>query len=179
MIVAAFEAWVNEAAHGCTVSGVRTEDLVDLLHGPLAKRYHEIPTLVSKARLPQNDNLLAVIDVRDEIVHDVPRAITGEGNVPGWMRRLHRMGLFVSSKRAPKSDLLLSQKLPSYRLAYWCCEVIDSAAKTFVAALGNPALTAVAVSAANLLPSFSFYSKYSPRNFGEFDRLYCLTLTDG
>jgi hypothetical protein len=116
--------------------------------------------------------LRLLVDLRDEIVHYLPRVErSAAGNVPEWCEVLHERGLFIE---APGGDFQFCQKIPSYALAYWAFGVAYETICMFVGSL--PAVTQ---NVCDYLPhNFSLYQQiYPPEALGEFDAAHGLEVT--
>jgi hypothetical protein len=117
-------------------------------------------------------DLRLLSDLRDELVHFLPRSPRTKENVPHWFKPLHKRGLFIETKR--DSDFSLAQKLASYALGYWAAEVIDRSAQ----ALRSKASPMGSIYADCLCSNFELYRYLdSPDALGEYDALHGLTLT--
>lgn len=169
LLVAALEAWLNEAI---SFFGFMNQDLKYLAFKPIGSKYYEIPKLVADTEIPPRTELDLVIELRNEIAHFLPRVIKEEGNVPEWFVELHRRRLFITSSKSDV-DFTFSQKLGSYRLAYWAWESVASAVADLLDALG-PEAERIRWSASN----FGHYrSICSPSELDAYDTEYKLELT--
>lgn len=74
----------------------------------------------------QHADLEIVIEVRNEVAHHFPRPGNEKTNLPPWFAELEHRKLFISSGREDKIDFNLSQKLGSFKLAFWANRVIVS-----------------------------------------------------
>jgi len=109
-------------------------------------------------------------DVRDEIVHYLPRAeFSSHGNVPAWCQVLRQRGLFIE---APGTDFQFSQKVPSYALAYWAWEVAHQSIDFFVRSLSAPAQNICDYLAHNF-----HHEICPPDRLREYDAMHSLKLT--
>lgn len=135
LLVAALEAWLNEAI---CLFGFMNQDLKCLAFEPLGEKYYQIPKKVANTQILPRTELDLVIELRNEIAHYLPRSFKEEGNVPKWFQELHKRHLFITSSH-PDADFTLSQKLGSYSLAYWVWESVDSAIADLLDALGPQA----------------------------------------
>jgi len=170
LLVAALEAWLNEAIW---LLWLGREDLKPLAFEPVGTKYYEIPRRVAGSTIPPQTELGLVIELRHEIAHFLPRVIQQEGNVPPWFVELHRRRLFLTGSQ-PKADFVLSQKLACYRLAYWAWETVSAAITDFLEALG-PQSDVVRWTASN----FGQYRDVpSPSQLATYDAEHKLELTE-
>jgi len=132
LLVAGFEAWLNEILSEALFVCDR-ERLKGLADEPLLTKYYGIPQRVAGVRMPANQELSLLIDLRHEIAHYLPRVIPDEGNVPAWLGELHRRRLFLYSSMGEQGPL--GWNIASYRLAYWAWETVEAAVVEFVSAV--------------------------------------------
>lgn len=174
LVICALDAWLNEIArhHGVFDSPVLG---VVQANPAIAGRYTALlEQLGGAVSLQTLSALIDALDVRDEIVHYLPRVLTGPGNVPTWFRHLQKKGLFLTAGTSDGRDFELSQKLCSYRLAYWVWETVAKAVNHFIGALGWDASDFNAVAARNFE---LFRSVRSPKQLPGFDAEHGLKLT--
>ncbi len=72
---------------------------------------------------PRRDELEIAIEVRNEIAHHFPRPGRAAKNLPEWYTVVQQRGLFITTGHVDV-DFNLSQKLGSFKLAYWVNEVV-------------------------------------------------------
>lgn len=135
LLMCGFEAWLNEAI---LHFGFGQQQIKLLVCKPMLEKYYNIPKRIANTTIPTNSDLELIIDIRDEIAHPLPRFIREQGNVPSWFLELQRRGLFIRTSHR-RGDFLLSQKLASYRLAYWAWQRVDEAVMDLLRALGSEA----------------------------------------
>lgn len=117
-------------------------------------------------------DLRLLSDLRDELVHFLPRSPRTKENVPHWFKPLHKRGLFIVTGRV--ADFTLAQKLASYALGYWAAEVVDRAAQ----ALRKRPSPFGSLYADCLCSNFELYREItSPEAFAEYDERHGLALT--
>jgi len=122
--VAAFEAWLNELVW---ILGHGDPRLKPIANRPIISKYGHLVTRISgEESLTPPSELQLVVELREEIAHWKPRVIPG--NLPDWLAHLDGLGL-LRSYQGPDEDvqLLFSQKLMSYDLAYWVWQTLDEA----------------------------------------------------
>ncbi len=178
LLTAAFEAWLNEAI-SLYANMSSSPQLLELAGAPILVKYEQIPERLGVARLPPHDELRLMLAVRDEIAHFLPRGDREwEGNVPPAFQDLNRMGLLITS-RTTDADFVFTQKLHSYRLAYWAWQVVDHAVSRFVEALHSiPQLAAMTEMIAATASNFKMYQRICPpEELGSFDAHYRLRIT--
>jgi hypothetical protein len=130
LVLTAFDAWLNETLSLSTWHG--GEDLKkDVPRDPAYAKYERLAQASSIA-LPNEAtrDLKLLGNVRNELVHHLPRPASGEGNVPSSLLELHRRDLFVATGRS--GDFHFSQKLGSYKLAYWSFQTVETAVSSWV-----------------------------------------------
>jgi hypothetical protein len=122
---------------------------------------------------PAATELRTLVDLRDEIVHYLPRTEqSATGNVPNWCHALQAQGLFLE---APGSDFQFSQKIPSYALAYWSYDVAFRAIELFVGSLPETAQNVCEY----LVHNFSVYQSICrPEELRAYDAEHLLKLTE-
>ena len=117
--------------------------------------------------------LRLLVDLRDEIVHYLPRTErSAAGNVPHWCQRLQERRLFIE---APGSDFQFSQKIPSYALAYWSYDVAYHTIELFVGSLPETTQRVCDY----LVHNFSLYLEVCPpEDLRAYDAANSLELTE-
>jgi hypothetical protein len=165
LVVAAFDAFLNEACDmsSATVAGIRSI----AARSPTVDKYLSLLRAASPDVVFDTGDLEMLVDVRNEIVHYLPRP------TPTLIERLEARGLLMSTPRAPGWDM--GQKLPSYALAYWAFETVEAAVAKLVEV--TPEDRSFALS---LAPNFSLYrqSTCPPQQLAAFDVAYGLELTE-
>jgi hypothetical protein len=110
-----------------------------------------------------------IVDLRDEIVHYLPRSYGENNPLPEWFKPLQDADLLITS--GPNVDFDWNQKLGSYRLAYYASEVVDRCVRELVAAAPEDAFVP-----ASLAQNFSIYRRIaSPEQLPEFDKRHGIT----
>ncbi len=133
LICTAFDQWLNESCFS--------------LHGPFqgllkiaaaastVDKYYSLGAVVHGKPLRKNADLEAAYDVRNEIVHLLPRQVNHGATWPAWLRRLERNHLVLAAPPpVPASATPLTTKLHSYKLARWTFEVMAQASEDLLAA---------------------------------------------
>jgi hypothetical protein len=154
LVTTALEVSMNEAiAKGSSVLGSSVERSLALL--PTCDKFAKVCSGSDRFQ-PTATELRLLVDLRDEIVHYLPRAErSAAGNFPHWCQTLQKRGLFIE---APGSDYQFSQKIPSYALAYWSYEAAHEAIELFVRSLPDTTQRICG----NLLHNFSCYQDVCP-----------------
>ena len=133
LVSTAFDQWLNES---CLVLDVRYSGLRDAASDmDTIARYYYMCEAFSDAPVTKSEDLQMVWDVRNEIIHLLPRTTASGDSWPSWLAPLEARGL-VQSARLPgragdANDL--GTKLHSYRLCYWVWETLTSAIETLLA----------------------------------------------
>jgi hypothetical protein len=137
LLIDALEAWLNEVIHH-TASMAGFHEIRALADANIMRKYREIPEGLGGASLPSDPQLEAVVAVRVEIAHFLPRGrAQWTDNLPPAVQPLQREGLLITyeNPEAPGVDFHWTQKLASYSLAYWSWRVVDSAVERLLEAL--------------------------------------------
>lgn len=122
LIVAAFDAWITEHAFRRNIMDLEGSRQISLK--PLFERAKIlVGGAPSEIKLPILADLRRVIDLRDEIVHWLPRAHGDRPHIPPWFVHFEQEGLLITTRDQP--DFIWAQKLSSYALAHHACAVID------------------------------------------------------
>jgi len=134
LAVTAFDVWVREFEVGLEAvdSSFPKCKKVD---NPICRRYADLLRNLGESNCPFEADLRSVVDVRDEIVHYLPRTLPGR-TLPAWIDSLDRRGLLIRSP-TNDADFTLSQKLSSYALAHWACTTLASCVATLIGAVRN------------------------------------------
>ncbi len=162
LIVDAFGNWLDESI---AQLGFFDKKILPLASEQPLQKYYKLAEAAGKS-LPNNADLSMAIDLRNEIVHYLPRGLRTEGNVPPWLVELDRRSLLipVTDSSAPWS---LPDKVSSYALAYWTWEVVDTALQHFLDAIGRQK----SISLGGAVENFSLYRDFCrPADLAEFDR---------
>lgn len=126
LAVTAFDAWLTEYA-----LSVQAVDDAARKHIADKSTWQRCEAMMSRFGAPNRtellDELRTLIDVRDEIVHYLPRLSPSGGTLPAWVKRLPQKGFLITAATA-LSDFTFWDKLTSYALAYWACTVVESCA---------------------------------------------------
>lgn len=163
-LVAGFESLLNEI-----IDSLRN-DVRPLATRLLISRYYDIPLKHAGKSLPKNRDLELLIEVRNEIAHGLPRAISEPHNVPLWLSELQIRGLFVTTNEPAQGDFALGWKIGSYKMCYWAWETISVAAKSLLSIV-DEARMAVQMTVAEME---RFREVCSPEKLVEFDKEYGL-----
>lgn len=130
LIVTAFDQWVIE----CLLTVSCDSKARDLIEMPLRQRIPEMFQYWGKGLSPVcATDIPMLIDLRDEVVHYLPRGSTSQHGIPLWFRTLQSNGLLITSQ-GTRGDFNFYQKLTSYALGYWACETIAQAVDEVLAA---------------------------------------------
>jgi len=134
LLVAGFEAWLNECMASLFFADPSARG--ELVRLSTWDKYLEIPRRLSSVRFGGSSELRALLNLRNEIAHYLP-FYTGIGDdpVPNCFRELQQKGLFITSPQG--GDFDFTQKLSSYRLAYWAWSAVETALGAFLRALGS------------------------------------------
>ena len=135
LAVTALDCWMTEYVHTVFAFGREQQRFV---FRPLIERFELLHCELGNAPCPPEllSELRMLIDVRDEIVHYLPRSFGDGRQIPSWLDPLEQRGLFIQG--GPPVDFLLTQKLASYALAYWACEVARDIAGSLLPIVPRP-----------------------------------------
>jgi len=174
-VTTALDAWLNEVIGSVRMTGsIPDEQIAVLIDRPLYEKYREAARTVTGRRVVPKD-LKLLETLRHEIVHFLPyvQDIASGKTVPDWLDELSAKMLLISTGD-PKVEFHLSQKLCSYALAYWACEIAHVAAEDFKALYDKHQLIGPILAADN----FAFFQQLAaPKDLGQFDKQYGLNLT--
>jgi len=134
LLVNGFEVWINESIQSQFFFEADVKKALAEL--PLVQRFYRIPESVNAVMIPENPDLITLVELRNEITHFLPRVTTPQGAIPNWFQDLEAKGLFITTGK-PEGEYTYIQKLASYWLCYWAWEVVSSAAEAYVDALGT------------------------------------------
>ncbi len=128
LICTAFDQWLNQSA---LMLDVRYEGLREsAAKMSTLKKYYQFAELVSGQSLEKDRELEMAWDVRNEIVHWLPRLASSPSNWPNWLDELQDRGLVLKSELPEHGDATdLASKLHSYLLARWVWEIIANSVK--------------------------------------------------
>ena len=132
LISTAFDQWLNESA---LTLDVRYKGLREIAarHDTILK-YQKFAELISGKDFVISQDLRMAWDVRNEIVHWLPRKAADGTNWPEWLTTLQERGLVLSTLLPDGGDATdLATKFHSYSLALWVWRVFASAADEFLA----------------------------------------------
>jgi hypothetical protein len=160
LLVAGLEAWLNESVPVLFMAD--KSDRVVALH-PVLRKYYEIAKRANGAEVPLNQELEMLVDVRNEIAHYLPYRTTEQDKVPRRFAELQRRGLFITTR---DPDWHFTQKLSSYRLAYWAFSTVEAAVKALLMALG-PTMNRVSFTAENF---YDYRSIRPPEELADYDK---------
>jgi hypothetical protein len=120
--VTAFDVWLSECI---AFMMIRRPDVTDATL-PTCAKYDALCRHVGLTAPPAvRAELELAIDLRHELVHYLPRTF-GPDPVPTWFKSLEDRGLFFGAGEGHRWQL--SQRLFSFRLAYWAFRVVEGAA---------------------------------------------------
>jgi hypothetical protein len=131
LIVAAFEAWLNESVRQLWLTGPR----MALAEKGIVERYETRAYESSGSTFSALSDLSVLVDVRHEIEHFLPRAVDAPNGLPPWLAQLIERGYLIDS-RIPGATPL-GERFKSYGLAYWAFETVRSAAFALEQPLGE------------------------------------------
>lgn len=137
-------------------------------------KYYAIPKRFTGKKLTRNGDLSLLGDVRDEIVHHLPRPINEPDAVPSWFQPLQQRGLFITHPNLFGSNFSLGWKIGSYRLCYWAWETILAATTELLKALDK----ARPVVDMTVCTMEQFRKVCPPEKLGTFDKEHRLKLTE-
>ena len=180
MIATSLDAWLSELiAFGRTPLGLREEDVARVIDiGTVAEKYRHTATLLFQQDIRPSTDLEYVSKVRNEIIHFLPYTQNvAKQTVPGWLQYLEQQDLLITAKKGKGSvDFHFSQKLGSYRLAYWACETVYAAVQALEAqAQQTKNVMAPVIRADNFCVMASIHS---PEELPKYDADHGLTLTN-
>lgn len=171
LVATALDVSMNEAIATGDVFGTKVDRKLALL--PTCTKFAQSASGGSEFEAAAME-LRLLVDVRDEIVHYLPRSERSSiGNLPSWCQSLHERGLFIA---APGSDFQFSQKIPSYALAYWAHGVAYRTLENFVSSLPTDTREVCDY----LVHNMGLYEDRAcaPERLAEYDATYSLTLTE-
>jgi hypothetical protein len=131
LLLMAFESWIKRTltlmhTYVDQEPPSKREKLLELItRGSLADKALRVPEYGGGHALHRNQHsdLLQLIAVRYELMHDLPA--TNKSGEPAPLDFLNDRGLLLSSEN-PQAELMLAQRLESYDLAWWAWEVINN-----------------------------------------------------
>jgi hypothetical protein len=141
LLVTALDSYLNEIIWQMCPTGKDEYNVRELIGLNAAQKYKEIlkrkadKEMINKD-IPKITDLKIVVDLRDEIVHFLPRVVPRNGskkNVPEWFDRLVKLGLLLD-RPIVNDETPLGRNLMSYKLAYWSWEVVTKAMIDFAEA---------------------------------------------
>jgi len=124
LVTTAFDQWLNECCLSLDVAypGLRNA-APDL---DTVQKYVTLCTIISPGTTVETLDLQMAWDVRNEIVHFLPRTTSAGDTWPSWLVELERRGLVQSRKLPHRSGDAndLPSKLHSYKLCYWIWQIM-------------------------------------------------------
>lgn len=128
LICTAFDQWLNQSA---LTLDVRYKGLRDIAvkHDTITK-YKKLGEAIGQKEISVPEDLQMAWDVRNAIVHWLPRKTSEESNWPAWLSKLQDRGIVLSSilpNGVEATDL--STKFHSYLLARWVWKTLGDAVK--------------------------------------------------
>lgn len=156
LLVTAFDAWLNELI---TTHSIVDHKIKSLINAPTIIKYNKILKYAQSATLEAKTELNYILDIRDEIIHHLPRKI------PLWFKELDNMDLFIRSP-IRLSHITLADSLQSYKLAYWVWKEIDEA----VVRLSNALNERFKMSCGTALNFGVYKTVYSPEKLSSYDK---------
>ncbi len=125
LICTAFDQWLNQSALTLDVRYKGQRESAAKMS--TLNKYHHFAELISGQSLEKDRELEMAWDVRNEIVHWLPRLASSPSNWPTWLKDLQNRGLVFKSELPGHGDATdLSTKLHSYLLARWVWQTISN-----------------------------------------------------
>ncbi len=110
----------------------------ELLNEPNAGRKVDRLQEIFGTQCTRRADLDIVIEIRNEIAHHFPRPGNHPENLPKWFSEVQARGLLISTGKT--ADYNLGQKLGSFKLAVWVCDVVVAVVRDLLT--GSKHLTA-------------------------------------
>jgi len=132
LICTAFDQWLNQSA---LTLDVRYPGLVAIAadHDTITK-YQKFGQTIAASDFEVPSDLRVVWDVRNEIVHWLPRKAAEVSNWPEWLSALQERGLVLATVLPDGTDATdLATKFHSYSLARWVWQALYQAATALLA----------------------------------------------
>jgi hypothetical protein len=148
LLVDGFEAWLNQSIWYLARKS-SDDPLFKLADKPIMSKYRGVPKQVCGSEMLDNRSLEMLVELRNEIAHFLPRIIQEDRgklrHVPRHFEELFEKRIFFvgPEENLPEdTELLLSDLMSSYRLAYWAWETVAEAVEIYREALKeDPAAT--------------------------------------
>jgi hypothetical protein len=167
LAVTALDAWLMEYI---LAAAFRDPPVKDIAHLSLFDRVRTFLTKADRVS-PVLDELRLLIDVRDEIVHVLPRQLGPTYPLPSWLQSLDERGFMI---KTTKGDFRMHQKFASYALAYWATTTAHACTQELMAVAPD----SMPSSPEWLARNFARYRHISsPEQLPQFDARYKLDLT--
>lgn len=131
LLTTSLDAWINETLSRMRFGG---EDPAPIAREPTPKKCRSFLDHFGAAHPPSLVDLDLAFEVRDEIVHYLPRGLPATRNLPPWLAALEQRNLLLST-RIEQIEYGLSDRLCSYALAYWVWVVVADAAVVLESAI--------------------------------------------
>jgi hypothetical protein len=167
----AFDVWLIEVVQNCREfrRGRSDDDWAKIALAPIPCRYARIAMKLTGQSLPLPEDAGLLLDVRHEIVHDLPRPFANPHGVPDWLVGLSERGLLWAP--AAFGDVpaiaFAGWMYSSYALAYWGAEATAEAAMVLAGAVRASGDQSTCEDATN----FTLHRSIpSPTNLHEHDR---------
>lgn len=131
LICTAFDQWLNQSA--LTLDGHYSGFREAAAEKSTVNKYYYFTEAISGSGINRDLDLQMAWDVRNEIVHWLPRKASSGCNWPEWLGSLQKRGLVLSSELPEVGDATdLATKLHSYRLARWVWQAISIAVENLL-----------------------------------------------
>jgi len=133
LVCTALDQWLNESLFSLDIRFPRIKEIA-ASHDTIPK-YYEIIRRVAGVEPAANSDLEMAWDVRNEIVHWLPRKASTTTAWPSWLSDLEARGLVLKATLPPTGEdaVDLASKLHSYALARWAWMAIETAVANLLA----------------------------------------------
>jgi hypothetical protein len=162
LAVSAFDVWSTECSVGLEIHHPIFPKLAE---APTCVRYRQLLERLKGAPDSHEAELRTLVDIRDEVVHFLPRHLPNQA-LPAWMDVLNQRDLLIKSNH-DDADFSLSQKLSSYALAHWACSTVSICAEKIISVV--PADIAAFAGAATASNFANFRAFAEPAALPDFD----------
>jgi len=133
MVTTAFDVWMNEVIAALSITGDDAVRALAAVDG-IAEKHSQLLRHLGSAPSAQAD-LQLLADVRNEVVHHLPRAIRDPGDLPSRLEPLREKAVLLEVDHPPSPwGTVLALQLCSYRLAHWAWLVVHGAVQEIVRA---------------------------------------------
>jgi hypothetical protein len=133
LICTALDQWLNESVFSLDIRFSGIKEIAASLD--TIPKYYEIIRRVAGVEQTVDTDLEMAWDVRNEIVHWLPRKASSTTTWPSWLGDLEARGLLLTAILPPGGEdaVDLASKLHSYALARWVWMTIETAVATLLA----------------------------------------------